>query len=132
MTIEETADLLVPKDKHDIATAQAAVQAGYPAVVPVLSELVAWLQDYNWPVAKVLAPFLATIGIAMLPQVQAVLVSDDLVWKRWVLSCVVSESKELAEAVKAELLRLAHAATPSEREEGLEEIALDIVKQLAL
>lgn len=132
MTREEALEKFVPKDKHDTATAQAAAQAGYPAVAPVLPELVAWLQDYNWPVAQVLAPFLATISIALLPQVQAVLVSDDLIWKRWVLSHVVSESKELAQAVRAELLRLAHAATPSEREEDLEEIALGIVKQFAL
>lgn len=132
MTREEALEQFVPKDKHDTATVQAAIQAGYPAVAPVLPELVAWLQDYNWPVAQVLAPFLATIGIALLPHVQTVLVSDDLVWKRWVLSCVVSKSKELAQAVSAELLRLAHEATPSEREEDLEEIALDIIKHFAL
>ena len=132
MTKIEALVQFVPKDKHDTATARAAVQAGYPAIAPVLPELMAWLQDYNWPVAKVLAPFLATLGIALLPQVQAVLVSDDLIWKRWVLLCVVSQSEELAQAVSAELLRLAHAATSSEQEEDLEEIALGIVEQFAL
>ncbi|MEK7832191.1 MAG: DUF5071 domain-containing protein [Acidobacteriota bacterium] len=132
MSREEALVQFVPKDKHDTATAQAAVQSGYPMVSPVLPELVAWLQDYNWPVAQVLAPFLATIGIALLPQVKAVLVSGDLIWKRWVLSCVVSESEELAQAVSAELVRLAYAATPSEREEDLDEIALGVVEQFAL
>ena len=132
MTREEALVQFVPKNKHDTATAQAAVEAGYPMVASVLPELVAWLQDYNWPVAQVLAPFLATIGISLLPQVQAILVSDDLIWKRWILSCVVSESKELAQAVSAELLRLAHEATPSEREEDLDEITMGIVTQFAL
>ena len=131
-TRDEALVQFVPKDKHDTATAEVAIQAGYPAVASVLPELVEWLQDYNWPVAQVLAPFLATIGITLLPHVQTVLVSDDLVWKRWVLSCVVSKSKELAQGVSAELLRLAYEATPSEREEDLEEIALGIVKHFAL
>jgi hypothetical protein len=33
-----------------------------PLLGPTLAELLAWLQDINWPVAGVLAPFLAAIG----------------------------------------------------------------------
>ena len=60
---------LIPKSKSDLETANRAVAAGYPAVKPVLGELVEWLKDYNWPVAHVLAPFLAKIGIPLVPHI---------------------------------------------------------------
>jgi hypothetical protein len=33
---------LVPRHKLDLATAERAVEAGWPAVEPVLAELVGW------------------------------------------------------------------------------------------
>ncbi|MGD1053406.1 MAG: DUF5071 domain-containing protein [Candidatus Dormibacteria bacterium] len=82
---------LIPRDKGDIPRAEAAVRAGYPAVEPILGELLEWLQDLNWPVAGVLVPFLESIGPvdALLHHVRAVLRSDDDVWKYWVLGSVV-------------------------------------------
>src|SRR5688500_18615540 len=47
---------LVPRNKHDRKRAAAAIAAGYPAVAPVLPEMLEWLQDMNWPVAQDLAP----------------------------------------------------------------------------
>src|SRR4051794_23281462 len=58
---------LIPQNKFDLKRAQAAVEVGYPAVAPILPELLEWLQDYNWPVAHILAPFLASIGEPLVP-----------------------------------------------------------------
>jgi hypothetical protein len=40
---------LIPVDKYDLGRAQAAVDAGYPAVESILGSLMEWLQDGNWP-----------------------------------------------------------------------------------
>jgi len=87
---------LVPTDKSDLERASAAVEAGYPAVAPVLRELVEWLQDYNWPVARVLVPFLQSIGAPLVPHIWRVLRSDDDVWKYWVISLLIPSLSENA------------------------------------
>ena len=122
--------LLVPIDKFDLARAEAAVAAGYPAVAPVLPQLLKWMQDCNWPVARVLAPFLATIGSPLLSHIRDVLATDDNVWKYWVLSYLVEGSPPVAEALREELRRYAHSPTPGEAAEGLSEKSWSILKDL--
>ena len=83
---------LVPRHKSDLEWADTAVGAGYPAVDPILGELLEWLQDYNWPVAHVLAPFLSGIGPvpSIVEHIRTILASDDNIWKYYLLSTVVS------------------------------------------
>ena len=123
---EEIKDLL-PKDKLDVDRAKAIVKRGYPAVAPILKELMEWVQDGNWPVFHVLAPFLSSIGAPLVPEVKRVLVSDDYEWKMSVLMGIVSRSDEIARAVKDELVVLANAKTPW----GLDETAQEILEKIA-
>ena len=120
--------LLVPRDKFDLARAEATVAAGFPAVAPILPQLLEWMQDCNWPVARVLAPFLATIGSPLLPHIRDVLATDDDVWKYWVLTYLVEGSPAVAEALRDELRRYALSPTPNEVAEGLSEKARSILK----
>ena len=82
---------LIPNHKSDLASAKAAVSAGHPAVESILPDLIFWLQDYNWPVAKILAPFLASIGSPMIPHIDAVFATNDEIWKFWIISCLSGE-----------------------------------------
>lgn len=117
---------LIPVHKFDIERAEAAVDAGYPAVSPILDELVAWLQDANWPVARVLVPFLKSIGAPLVPHVRRVLATDDVVWKYFVIETLIpSIPIDAATELRAELERLAHAPSPNEFAEGLNEVARD-------
>ena len=49
----------LPKDKFDVETAKELRELSLDELEPVLGELLEWLQDYNWPVAKVVGPLLA-------------------------------------------------------------------------
>jgi hypothetical protein len=118
---------LVPQHKSDIQRAHAAVAAGYPAVEPVLGDLLTWLQDMNWPVAQVLAPFLATIGLPLASHVRAVLDGDDLVWKYWIVRAVLGVSRPLAQAFRADIERVARSPTESEASEEIDEVARDVL-----
>jgi hypothetical protein len=118
---------LIPAHKHDLDRAHAAVKAGYPAVEPILAELVVWLQDYNWPVAKVLEPFLASIGKPLVPHIRHVLRTDDYTWKYWVLGLLPSLPEADAAEFRPELERLCHAPSPDERAEELDEGARDVL-----
>ncbi|WP_315784365.1 MULTISPECIES: DUF5071 domain-containing protein [unclassified Bradyrhizobium] len=124
---------LTPKGKADLDRARAAVQAGYPAVAPILPELTAWLKDYNWPVAHILAPFLASIGAPMAPHIWHVLNSDDAVWKYWILQLLIPFLPEdVALQFLPELRRLCSTPSEDERREGLDQQARDALAQFGL
>lgn len=121
----------VPLDGHDVGRAEAAVEAGYPAVAGVVPRLIEWLQDYNWPVAEVLAPLLAQGGVRVAPEVRRVLASGDPLWAYWVLAKVVAPSADLARHLEPELLRLASGVPEDEEGEAAQEVAQAIVESLA-
>ncbi len=119
---------LIPENKHDLERANAAVAAGFPIVQPILAELLEWVQDFNWPVARVLAPFLAAIGLPITSHVRAVLEGNDEVWKYWVVSTILGPSRPLAEAFRAELERLASTPTVSEASEEVDDVARETLQ----
>jgi hypothetical protein len=119
----------VPRHKQDIARAEAAVTAGWPAAAPVLPDLLEWLQDYNWPVAKVLAPFLATTGLSALPHIKRILDSDDDIWKYSILSFVVGPQPEVVAALQLELERIVLRRADGEVAEGVVEVAEELLQR---
>jgi len=120
---------LIPAHKADFERAQAAVKAGYPEVEPILGELVEWLQDYNWPVAHILAPFLASLGAPLAPHISRVFQTDDCVWKYWVIILLVrSLPEDAAAGFRPELERLYHTPQPNEKEEDLDQQARKILE----
>jgi hypothetical protein len=114
----------------DLENARALVAQGYPAVAPVASSLLQWVQDINWPVAHILAPFLASIGEELAPQVKIVLESGDEVWKYNLIQAVVAASPALSRALREDLARLAHSPTPAELREEVDVVALGALEQL--
>ncbi|MGJ5012386.1 DUF5071 domain-containing protein [Bradyrhizobium oligotrophicum] len=118
----------VPRGKQDLDRARAAVRAGYPAVAPVLGELTAWLKDHNWPVAHILAPFLASLGAPMAPHILHVLTSDDDVWKYWIIQLIIpSLPEDVALQFRPELDRLCSTPSDNERREELDRQARDVL-----
>ena len=121
---------LLPKDKLDTAAIKRLSQAGYPYIEPLLSELLTWMQDLNWPVAQELRPFLADIGAPLAPHIRAVLQTDDDVWKYWTVIGVVAESNPLTVMLRLELERIASSPTEGEREERIDVVARNILRRL--
>lgn len=120
---------LIPHHKFDLERAEAAIAAGYPAVAPILPELLEWLQDYNWPVAHVLAPFLVSIGAPLSPHICAILETDDYTWKYWMIGIIMKDSREVAAAFLSDLERLAYTPTEREVEEELNEQAYPTLQE---
>jgi hypothetical protein len=123
---------LLPADKFDIERARATIALGYPQVDTILPALLEWMKDMNWPVAQTLQPFLASIGLPLLPHVRRVFDTSDEMWKYWVVRCIVGESPELARVLEPELHRLASAPTSIEREAGLDEAAQQVLARIAM
>ena len=49
--------------------------------------------------------------------------TEDDVWKYWMISYIMRNSREIAEAFREELERLAYSPTPREKHEELNEVA---------
>lgn len=116
-------EAFIPTDKDEVAKARKLIAMGYPAVLPVLPEIFEWVEDANWPVARIFLPFLAGIGAPLAAQVRYVLQSQDEQWKQVVLTHVVAPSEALAHALTVDLHRLIHAPTAGESAEGLDTMA---------
>jgi hypothetical protein len=122
---------LQPRNKGDMANAYAIVALGYPAVAPVLPDLLEWLQDCNWPVSHPIGDFLASIPEQMSPLIWNVLRGDDHIWKYWcIVRLITVMPPGIAEQFRTELSRLAEKPTPSERAEELNEVAGDALQSL--
>ncbi|MDO3436586.1 DUF5071 domain-containing protein [Rhizobium sp. CBN3] len=80
---------LLPCHKHDLAAVSAIEKAGFPAVAPILDDLLAWIADGNWPVARPLARFLASLGNPIVEPVMHVLAGKDSGWKYFCLDLIV-------------------------------------------
>ena len=119
--------LPLPRDKHDTGNAQALTALPWEEIRPAMPQILEWVQDVNWPVAGVLLPYLAGIGPRLAPYVKTVQASDDDQWKYFVLHGIVRHSRELAFELDGELQRFAHAPTMGELEEGVAEVAREIL-----
>jgi len=111
----------IPQDKFDLAAIARAQQTGFPALNPILPELLLWLQDMNWPVAAEMVDLLAGSGAEIVPPIRAVLQSDDAIWKYWVLSklCTKLAPPVLAKLIP-DLTRLANAPSEVDRSEQVD------------
>lgn len=126
----EDLSALVPITKYETGKASALVALGFPAVEPVLMQIVGWLRDSNWPVASVFQPFLASIGQPLAPYVRVVLAGEDDGWKYSLLNGVVGHSSELAQALRHEIERVSNRPSPGERREEVDQVAREILEAL--
>ena len=120
----------VPKDKFDFAAVRKAAALGYPGLNPVLPQLLIWMQDYNWPVAKELAPLLARAGPEIAPHLIEVLRSNDGIWKYWVL-CALAEDldPEVWALIRPEVQRIAEAPSQIDIEDLAHEVAVELMAE---
>jgi len=83
---------LIPVTKFETEKALTLVQLGFPAVEPVMPQILEWLQDPNWPVGRIFQPFLAGIGEPLAPYVRTILEGEDDGWKDSLLRVIVDHS----------------------------------------
>lgn len=114
------AQRLVPSDKFDVAAVRALEDAGYPAIAPILDELLAWTADSNWPVAGPLADFLITLGDPVVAPLARIMRGTDGSQKEHTIRLVVNRLPlEVLAKLEPELRQLAqHPSVDDVREEA--------------
>lgn len=121
---------LLPRSKTDCQAVDLIAELGFPEVAPIVPELLEWLQDGNWPVAKRLAGWLASVGIPIVPYLDRVLASEDLSSTYWMIDLVISRSQPLCDHYRLWLSRCARAPTPLERQHEIDLVAREALQVL--
>ena len=108
---------LILKHKSDFESVEKIVMKGYPAIKPILAELLEWIQDLNWPIADNIATFLVSIGMDIIPEIKKILDGRDHIWQYSCL-CVVEEiGKDAISIFDKELKRIRDNPTKAEKAE---------------
>jgi hypothetical protein len=72
-----------------------------------MHSLLVWLQDMNWPGANEACGYLNTNCEIIIPRIKEILKGDDLQWKYWIITSLISNwPKELMNKVAYDLLEL--------------------------
>ena len=82
---------LLPRNKDDVEAARALVALGYPAVGPVLPQMLDWLKLIGSPVGSVMRDFFVGLGIHAVPVVQKALASRHDALKYSVVTDIVAQ-----------------------------------------
>lgn len=121
----------LPKNKFDLDAVTKLGLAGFPAIAPFLDDLVAWIADGNWPVAKPVADLLVSIGAGSIPALRQVLQGSDAIHQYFVLLLVVDRlPPDAATLLRHDLKQIATSPTLEQVREHFSELAEGILVKL--
>ena len=118
---------LIPKDKHDIERAKNLKNYSYSEISSIIPQLLQWIQDINWPVAKPVSEYLISINENISPEILDILKTNDEVWKYWTISIFGRVTND--KLIRTEIIRIARNPTKSEIAEEVNEIANDVIQK---
>ena len=118
----------LPRTKLDTDIARRLEGLPPDTLAPHLPALLEWVQDINWPVARIIAPILARFDARIVPHLRTILQGDDDVWKYWVISAIIQEmDPAVREGVMDEIVRIINTPTEGERREEVDLVARDVM-----
>ncbi|MBB2673454.1 UNVERIFIED_ORG: hypothetical protein GGE44_003019 [Rhizobium esperanzae] len=121
----------LPEDKFDLDAVAKLEAAGYPAIAPLLDDLVAWIADGNWPVARPIADLLASTGTGAVSALRGVLHGGDPSHQYFVLLLVASRlSSDVVAVLRGDLEQLVTSPSVEQIQEGVSELAGGILHKL--
>lgn len=121
---------LLPKDKYDLESVENLKNFSFDEIQPIVPELLEWLQDCNWPVSKPIVNFLIPYTDNISADILEILKGTDEVWKYWILSGFGDTITN--NLVIGEIKRIAFKPTKNELNEGISEIALELIQKKKL
>ena len=114
---------LMPRNKDDEDRAKHIVSFGYPAVKPVVNEMLRWLRTYESPVANVFSDFFSEKGALFAEEVNQTLESSKQAHLKYVIV-----TKVLPQWPRDGIERLVHTLNMLVTHSGEPETALMSIK----
>jgi hypothetical protein len=122
---------LVPKDKHDMDFDKITdfYWYNYAELKPIIPELLKWLQDLNYPVAKPISQHLKTMLPDIITDLIPILESEDGIWKYNILQVFFIETPSDHYLKIEELIKkLAYSPTDNDIKEEVNLLAIEILE----
>jgi len=116
---------LIPKDKFDQKTVDELKKLSFEQLKPIIPELLEWLQDMNWPVAKPIADILEPFANRITPEIINILKTNDGMWKYWILCTLARKTTDIL--LLAEIERIARFPSRDEIEDEVNFEAISIL-----
>ncbi|WP_228202031.1 DUF5071 domain-containing protein [Clostridium prolinivorans] len=66
----------------------------YYEIQPIIFELLEWLQNYNWPIAKEILPIVVLHQNIVMPHILTILQANDIMWKYRISNSIFDISKQ--------------------------------------
>src|SRR5579863_6459468 len=79
---------LIPKNKFDLNVIPELKKLSFEQLEPIIPELLEWLQDMNWPVARYVSDILEPFADKITPEIIRILNTNDGMWKYWILGFI--------------------------------------------
>lgn len=121
----------MPIDKSDYERVNQLKSLNPSIIIALIPNLIEWLQDINWPIAKEIVKLLLQYPEETIPHIKDVLKTGDEMWKEWSLRCFVKHlPPTLIKEFNADLIRIAYTPTKGELLEEVNETALEILENI--
>jgi len=121
---------LLPRNKRDLDSIPLIIKAGYPAIAPILNELLDWTADRNWPVARPLADYLA-LGRPLIDPISQILQGTDGTQKWHCIGLILQRLPiDVLRGLEQDLRRLADYPSEDDRREEVDTEARAILLRL--
>jgi len=118
---------LIPKDKSDFSHVEELRNINIDDCEPIIWNLLEWIQDMNWPIAKEMISILPRFQNKLIPHIRAVFQTEDVIWKYWVLDLVKMLPIETASQLRDDIERLVFNANPEEKNEEVDIKASEVL-----
>lgn len=122
---------MLPKDKFDIESIEKLDKRSNDELRDILSELMEWLQDRNWPISQPVEDLLLRFGDELIPHIQNVFQTRDPQWEYFMLTGLISRLPlECLRMLKPDLERILEHPTDNEALEDLEDVIVLLLNKL--
>lgn len=119
---------MIPRHKFDELAMLRLQMSSREEIIPILPELLVWIQDMNWPIATKMAELLRAYPMETMPHIKEILKGTDSIWKYWcLLELVQPMSKDYQLFFQEDLLRLIHHPSVEDQLEEVDQIAAEIL-----
>ncbi|MGW7158358.1 DUF5071 domain-containing protein [Paenibacillus taichungensis] len=121
----------LPRDKHDYEAVRKLSELSNEELRDIIPELMEWLQDGNWPIARSVEDLLLRFGEELIPHIQNVFKTKDPQWEYFMLTGLISRlpSRYLI-VLKVDLERILKNPTEDEMLEELDEVIVPLLNKI--
>ncbi|MCM3702483.1 DUF5071 domain-containing protein [Paenibacillus macerans] len=121
----------LPKDKMDLEGVAHLKTLSSNELIPLIPDLIEWLQDINWPVASELSKLLMPMEDELIPHIKEIVNSNDSQWKYCILSNLVRNFTTRNKVrLKDELMRLSNNPNNEDIKEEIDNLAKEILNSM--